>query len=118
MYLGGMPRATAYAPGSTSNLGPGFDCLGMAFTGKGDTVTVERGGRAGVRIVSVSDPRIPRDAARNTAAIAAAAVLKRAGNHVGLEITVQKGLPLSGGMGGSAASAVAGAVAANAALDS
>jgi homoserine kinase len=112
-----MPRATAYAPGSTSNLGPGFDCLGMAFTGKGDTVVAERAGRPGVRINSVSDPRIPRDAARNTAAIAAAAILKRAGNHAGLELSVEKGLPLAGGMGGSAASAVAGALAANAALD-
>jgi homoserine kinase len=118
MYRGGMPRATAYAPGSTSNLGPGFDCLGMAFTGKGDTVVAEKKGPPGVRIVSVSDPRIPRDPARNTAAIAAAAVLKRSGNHAGLELSVQKGLPLSGGMGGSAASAVAGALAANAALDS
>jgi homoserine kinase len=28
-----------YAPGSVSNLGPGFDCLGIAFTGRGDLVT-------------------------------------------------------------------------------
>ena len=33
-----MPARVAYAPGSTSNLGPGFDCLGVAFTGKGDRV--------------------------------------------------------------------------------
>ncbi len=112
-----MPRVTAYAPGSTSNLGPGFDCLGMAFTGKGDTVVAERVGSPGVRIASVSDPRIPRDPARNTAAIAASAIVKKTGNHAGLELSVEKGLPLAGGMGGSAASAVAGALAANAALD-
>ncbi len=111
-----MRRATAYAPGSASNLGPGFDCLGMAFTGKGDTVTAVRHGPPGVRVVAVSDPRVPADASRNTAAIAAAAVLRRAGNGAGLELSVEKGLPLSGGMGGSAASAVAGAVAANAVL--
>ncbi len=111
-----MDRATAYAPGSTSNLGPGFDCLGVAFTGKGDRVTAVRRGPPGVRVVSVSDPRIPADPSRNTAAIAAAAVLRRAGDGAGLELSVEKGLPLAGGMGGSAASAVAGAVAANAAL--
>jgi homoserine kinase len=114
-----VDRATAYAPGSTSNLGPGFDCLGIAFTGKGDRVTVARGGPPGVRVAAVSDPRIPKDAALNTAAIAASAVLQRSGiesETVGLEITVEKGLPLAGGMGGSAASAVAGAVAANAVL--
>jgi homoserine kinase len=112
----GMDRATAYAPGSASNLGPGFDCLGIAFTGKGDRVTAVRQGPPGVRVVSMSDPRIPADPARNSAAIAAAAILRRAGNEAGLELSVEKGLPLSGGMGGSAASAVAGAVAANAAL--
>ncbi len=109
-------RAIAYAPGSTSNLGPGFDCLGLAFTGKGDRVRAEVVASPGVRVVSVSDPRIPKDPARNTAAIAAAWVLRRAGSEAGLDLTVEKGLPLSGGMGGSAASAVAGAVAAHAAL--
>ena len=109
-------RAIAYAPGSTSNLGPGFDCLGVAFTGKGDRVRAEVVSTPGVRVVSVSDPRIPTDAARNTAAIAAAAVLRRVGSGQGLDLTLEKGLPLSGGMGGSAASAVAGALAADAAL--
>jgi len=106
-----------------SNLGPGFDCLGIAFTGKGDRVTAsvaERAAAAGsaeaVRVVSVSDPRIPTDAARNTAAIAARAVLRLSGRTAALDLVVEKGLPLSGGMGGSAASAVAGAVAADAAL--
>jgi homoserine kinase len=113
--------ATAYAPGSTSNLGPGFDCLGVAFTGKGDwvtaTVTEVSAGAARVRVASVSDPRIPLDPARNTAAIAAASVLSRvAASSVGLELSIEKGLPLSGGMGGSAASAVAGAVVADAVL--
>jgi homoserine kinase len=108
-----VDRVTVYAPGSASNLGPGFDCLGLAFTGKGDRVTAARHGPPGVRMVQVSDPRIPLEADRNTAAIAAAAVLRRAGSEVGLELTLEKGLPLSGGMGGSAASAVAGAVAAD-----
>jgi len=112
-----MDTATAYAPGSASNLGPGFDCLGVAFTGKGDRVTAVRTGPPGVRVVAVSDPRIPADPRRNTAAIAAAAVLRRAGADAGLELSVEKGLPLAGGMGGSAASAVAGALAANALLE-
>jgi homoserine kinase len=107
-----------YAPGSVSNLGPGFDCLGIAFTGRGDLVTIHRTAGRGVRITAVSDPRVPTDARRNTAAIAASAVLERAGADGGLELTIEKGLPLAAGMGGSAASAVAGAVAADAALGS
>jgi homoserine kinase len=53
---------------------------------------------------------------RNTAALAASEVLKRAESQLGLELEIEKGLPLSGGLGGSAASAVAGAVATNALL--
>jgi homoserine kinase len=114
-----MDQVTCYAPGSTSNVGPGFDCLGIAVAGIGDRVRAARGGGPGVRVLSVSDPRIPCDAARNTAALAAAEVLRRAGRPgVGLELRVEKGLPLAGGLGGSAASAVAGAFAANALLGS
>jgi homoserine kinase len=118
MVTGLMQRATAYAPGSTSNVGPGFDCLGIALTGLGDRVTAERADAPGIRVRAVSDDRIPLEAHRNTAALAAAEVLKRAGaGPLGLELEIEKGLPLSGGLGGSAASAVAGAVAANAILD-
>lgn len=112
-----MDAVSVYAPGTVSNLGPGFDCLGIAFTGKGDTVTARRVGASGIRVASVSDPRIPTDPERNTAAIAAAAILRRAGSDAGLELEIAKGLPVAGGMGGSAASAVAGAVAAAAVIE-
>lgn len=112
-----MERVTCYAPGSTSNVGPGFDCLGIAVAGMGDRVEAVCARGAGVRVLSVSDARVPCEAARNTAALAAAEVLRRAGRaDVGLELRVEKGLPLAGGLGGSAASAVAGALAANALL--
>ena len=117
MVTGLMDHATAYAPGSTSNVGPGFDCLGIAITGLGDRVTARRTGAPGVRVRSVSDPRIPTDAKRNTAALAAAEVLQRARSEMGLDLEIEKGLPLSGGLGGSAASAVGGAVAVSALLD-
>ncbi|PYQ06177.1 MAG: homoserine kinase, partial [Acidobacteria bacterium] len=65
-----MASLAVFAPGTTSNLGPGFDCLGVAFTGLGDTVRAARVDRPGVRVVSVSDERIPTDPLRNTAALA------------------------------------------------
>ena len=67
-------------------------------------------------------PICRRDPARHTSAIAAAAVLDEARRRgvaparAGIALTVRKQLPLSGGQGGSAASAVAGAVAADALL--
>lgn len=110
-----MDRVTAYAPGSTSNVGPGFDCLGIAVAGIGDRVTATRATRPGVRVLSVSDARIPTDAALNTAALGASEVLRRLGREQdGVELVIEKGLPLSGGLGGSAASAVAGAFATHA----
>jgi homoserine kinase len=110
-----MDRVTAYAPGSTSNVGPGFDCLGIAVAGIGDRVTATRAAREGVRVQSVSDTRIPTDAALNTAALGASEVLRRLGRErEGVELAIHKGLPLSGGLGGSAASAVAGALATHA----
>jgi len=68
-----VDEVRVYAPGSISNLGPGFDCLGAAFTGRGDTVTARRSSVPGVRVTSVSDARIPTDAARNLRLSAAVA---------------------------------------------
>jgi homoserine kinase len=110
-----MDSVCAYAPGSTSNVGPGFDCLGIAIAGMGDRVTATLRGAPGVRVSAVSDPAVPTEATRNTAALAAAEVLRRTGRtDAGLELRIDKGLPLAGGLGGSAASAVAGALAADA----
>lgn len=106
-----MDRVSVYVPGSASNLGPGFDCLGLALTGRGDTIAAVKSSAPGVRIARVSDPRIPTDPERNTAGIAAAAVLQHSDEQFGVELTIEKGLPLAAGLGGSAASAVGGAVA-------
>ncbi len=55
---------------------------------------------------------VPSDPAKNSASIAARAVLERhaPGRHA--RVCIVKGLPLAGGLGGSAASAVGGALAA------
>lgn len=106
-------RAVAFAPGSIGNVGPGLDVLGLAVAGAGDTVEIAWHDGGGMLVADAGHPDLPREADRNTAAIAAAAVFVRAGVSRGAVLTVTKGLPLSGGQGGSAASAVAGAVAAN-----
>lgn len=118
VYNPPMPaQVRVFAPGSIGNFGPGLDILGLAVTGKGDIVTAERTARAGVVITDPGHASLPRDPARHTSGIAASAVLRRAGAPFGLSLRLDKGLPLSGGQGGSAASAVAGAMAANLLLD-
>ena len=111
-----MNRVRAYAPGSIGNVGPGLDILGLALRGAGDTVTLAQRPGRGVEVKDPGHPTLPKDPAHHASALAAAAVLRRAGSRIGLSLWLKKGLPLSGGQGGSAASAVAGAVAANALL--
>jgi homoserine kinase len=112
--------ATAFAPGSIGNVGPGFDVLGLAIEGLGDRVTVElTEGEARVdAITGVDAALVPLDPQRNAAAIAATAWLRAHGDTRNPIVTIDKGLPLAGGLGGSAASSVAGAFAAAMAMGS
>ncbi len=104
-----MKRATVFAPGSVGNVGPGFDILGLAVDGAGDSVTVELGKSGPVIVRGRDADLIPTDPMKNAASIAANAMLK---NKEQVQVTIDKGLPVSGGLGGSAASSVAGAYAA------
>ena len=103
----------AFAPGGIGNIGPGIDILGCALTGPGDSVTATLADAGGIVVDEPGHPDLPRDPALHASAIAAAAVLKRAGVSAGIRLAIHKALPLAGGQGGSAASAVAGAVAVN-----
>jgi len=111
-----MRSVAVFAPASVANFGVGFDALGAALDGPGDVVTARLSETPGVRLVSVEGDggRLPRDAGRNTAGVAAAAVLEEfAGRgRFGIELSLRKGLPLSSGLGSSAASAAAAAFAA------
>jgi len=107
-----MPdTATAFGPASLSNLGPGFDALGLCLTGLGDRVNARRTEEPGVTIEG--PPSVPTDPEKNTAGRAALHVLRESGADGGLALRIEKGVPLGSGVGGSAASAVAGAWAAN-----
>jgi homoserine kinase len=111
-----------FAPATVSNVGPGFDVLGFAMHRPGDTVDAEPRDKPGVELVEITGDggRLPRDAAANSAGVAAAAVLTRAAAQrrvPGLRLWLHKGLPLASGLGSSGASAAAAAVAANIVLD-
>jgi homoserine kinase len=113
-------KAMAFAPGSIGNVGPGFDVLGLAIEALGDRVTIElTDGEARIEaITGVDAALVPLDPQRNAAAIAAIAWLRARGEARNPIVTIDKGLPLSGGLGGSAASSVAGAFAAALAMGS
>lgn len=111
--------AKGFAPASAANVAIGFDILGFSVDVLGDTVTIERTPTPGVVITGstgvVTD--IPRDPEKNTAGRALLAMQQALNPGFGFSASIHKGIPLGSGLGGSAASAVAAVVAANALLD-
>lgn len=107
-----------FGPASLSNLGPGFDAIGLCITGIGDVVEARVEDRPGVRVEAIEGDGgvLPTDPVRNTAAVAALTVLEALQAEHGLVLRIYKQMPNGSGIGSSAASAVAGAWAANAAL--
>ena len=108
-----------FAPATLSNLGPGFDVLGLAVEQPGDYVTAEWSDTPGVEIVEVCGDggRLTADPARNVVGIAAAAMLRSYDSRVpehrppGVRLWLDKRMPLASGLGSSAASSVGGALA-------
>ncbi|MFT3756441.1 MAG: homoserine kinase [Pseudoxanthomonas sp.] len=112
-------QAKAFSPASVGNVGVGFDILGHAIAGVGDTVSVRRIDEPVVRIVAIRGTTIdlPLDAPSNTAGAALIALRDELKLPFGFEVEIDKGIPLGSGMGGSASSCVAALVAANELLD-
>ena len=113
-------EVTAFAPATVANLGPGFDVLGLAVSGPGDTVVARRSaGPLRIEAVTGEGGRLPRAVDRNTAGVAATATLRLLGLDpatAGVALHLHKGLPIGSGLGSSAASAAAAAGAVNALL--
>jgi len=111
--------ASAFAPASVGNVGVGFDLLGHALEGIGDRVLVRRIDEATVRVVAIRGvvTELPFAAAENTAARALMSLREAHLLNFGFEIEIDKGIPLGSGLGGSAASASAALIAANALLE-
>ncbi|MHC9014054.1 homoserine kinase [Stenotrophomonas bentonitica] len=118
MSDGSSVEARAFAPASVGNVGVGFDILGHAIEGVGDTVTVRRIDEPVVRIHAIRGTTVdlPLVAEDNTAGAALIALRAALDLPFGFEVEIDKGIALGSGMGGSAASCVAALVAANALL--
>jgi homoserine kinase len=110
--------ATAFAPASVGNVAIGFDILGFSVDAIGDRVTARRTATSGVSIAAIRGvvQDLPLEAAKNTAGRAVMALCEARAPGFGFELEIDKGIPLASGLGGSASSAVAAVVAANALL--
>jgi homoserine kinase len=110
--------ATAFAPAGVGNVGVGFDVLGHVFNAIGDRVTVRRIDRRTVEIGEITGCAgpLPTDPTKNTATAGLFQLQTDLELDFGFEVSIEKGIPVASGMGGSAASAVGALVAANALL--
>jgi homoserine kinase len=106
---------TIVVPCSTSNLGAGFDAVGLALGGPDFLVRATPGGDAGLRITNLSGEGVDRLARDSTNRViqAAWAAARAAGVDPGelrADLEMHSSIPLARGLGSSAAAAVAGAL--------
>ena len=116
-----MKPFTVMVPCSTSNLGPGFDSLGLALGGP-DLMVRVRPGTDRLRITSFSGEgasRVPLDATNRVIQAAQHAAVDAGIDPTLLhaELEVHSSIPLKRGLGSSAAAALAGALLADRLLD-
>src|SRR4029079_6301245 len=103
-------RVVVSVPGGIGNIGPGLDVLGCAVAGLRDEGVPDWRDTPGITLLDAGHPDLPRDPARHTSAIAAAAVLEEVGRRgvapprAGIAISAHKRLPPLGGPGWTAAS--------------
>jgi homoserine kinase len=111
-----MTEIKVFVPATIGNVGPGFDVLGLALDALGDEIglSLNYGPSRVLKVTGRDADLIPIDPDRNVIVRSALAYLKRKGadSSVGVHVNVSRQLPVSGGLGSSAAAAVGGALAA------
>ena len=98
---------TARAPATSANLGSGFDVFGIALERPADIVRVERAQQTTIEVTGAGSQYIPEDPEKNTVGAVVDALDAPA------HIKIDKGIRPASGLGSSAASAAAAAVALN-----
>ena len=110
-----MKSVKAIAPATVANVSCGFDIFGFAVEAPADEVILTLKKEPGVVIKTITGDggRLPMETDKNTSGVAVEAFLKEIDGDSGVEIVLNKKLPLGSGMGSSAASSVAALVAIN-----
>jgi homoserine kinase len=105
---------TVSIPATTANLGPGFDCLGLALNLRNQITIGERPAGLSIEVHGEGKGKIPEDH-RNLAAQAAERFFAYSGRRPsGLFIHQHNQIPVGSGLGSSAAAVVGGMLAASA----
>lgn len=102
---------TARAPPTIANVGPGFDVFALAIHGPGDSVSIRESKEDSLSVVGPEAGLVPTAFEGNTAGIVIEALRKATGLESRLAVRVRKGIPAGRGLGSSAASCAAAALA-------
>ncbi|MDP2766410.1 MAG: homoserine kinase [Candidatus Methanoperedens sp.] len=94
-------------PATSANLGAGFDVFGIALENPFDIIEVEKSDRTEIIVTGRDSQHVPTDPRKNTAGIVASILGKT------VKITIHRNIPLSSGLGSSAAPAAGAAFALN-----
>lgn len=107
-------QLTVTVPGTSANLGPGYDSLGLALS-LYDTLTVETldSGELVFELSGEGADTLPRDASHLVVRAITAALAQLGFRHNGLKITAANVNPHGRGLGSSASAVVAAVTAAN-----
>jgi len=89
---------------SSANLGPGYDILSLSHRAFKDEVEIEENNTGKIRIFSDNTPEDPM---KNTAGLSLIQLMKDRKIKSGIDITINKGVPVGLGLGSSGASSSA-----------
>ena len=101
-----MNQIKIFSPASVSNLCCGFDVLGFSIDGIGDELTITKSTNKGINIKEIKGYNVPLENNKNTASVAAQALLDHLKINEGFDIEINKRIKPGSGIGSSAASAV------------
>ncbi|WP_421918930.1 homoserine kinase [Marinifilum sp.] len=109
-----VEEVKVFAPGSVSNVGCGFDILGLAIDGVGDEMILRKNDENRIIIRPVNGyENLPTDPKKNVAGVAIQALLDDLASNQGFDVEIVKNIKPGSGIGSSAASAAGAVVAAN-----
>ena len=101
-----MNQIKIFSPASVSNLCCGFDVLGFSIDGIGDELKITKSFTKGINIKEIKGYNVPLENNKNTASVAAQALLDHLNINQGFDIEINKKIKPGSGIGSSAASAV------------
>jgi homoserine kinase len=112
-----LKKVSVTIPASTANLGPGFDCLGLALGLRNTVELFETKQGLEIDVEGEGEARVATDTTNLTYRAAEAVFAKVGRRPEGLRLHAVNSIPVGSGLGSSSAAIVGGIAAANALVD-